>query len=70
VVRVRAYVNGKLKLTRRGHDIRKLTLRRLPQGSFKVRIVATQSSGSKLISTRTYRGCRKGRPQVQAHHHR
>jgi hypothetical protein len=62
VVRVRAYVNGKLKLSRRGRDIRKLTLRRLPQRSFKVRIVATQSSGSKLISTRTYRGCKKGRP--------
>jgi hypothetical protein len=70
VVRVRAYVNGKRKLTRRGHSIRKLTLRRLPKGKFKVRIVATQNTGSKLVSTRTYRGCRKSRPKTRAHHHK
>jgi len=64
VVRVRVYVNGKRKLSRRGRNIRKITLKRLPQGTFKVRIVATQSSGSKLISTRTYRGCRKSRPKT------
>jgi hypothetical protein len=27
--------------------------------------VATQSSGSKLISTRTYRGCKKSRPKTR-----
>ncbi len=64
VVRVRVYVNGKRKLSRRGHDIRRVTLKRLPKGTFKVRIVATQSSGSKLISTRTYRGCKKSRPKT------
>jgi hypothetical protein len=69
VVRVEAFVNGKRKLRRRGRDIRHLTLRRLPQRKFTVRIVATQSSGSKLISTRTYRGCRKSRPRTHAHHH-
>jgi hypothetical protein len=70
VVRVKVYVNGKRKLTRKGRSIRKLTLRRLPQGSFKVRIVATQSSGSQLISTRTYRGCTKSKPKTRAHHNR
>ena len=69
VVRVRVWVNGRRKLTRRGRSIRRLTLRRLPKGAFRVRIEATQSSGSKLISTRTYRGCKKSRPRTRAHHH-
>jgi beta-glucosidase len=64
VVRVRVYVNGRRKLSRRGHSIRRVTLKRLPRGTFRVRIVATQSSGSKLISTRTYRGCGKSRPKT------
>jgi hypothetical protein len=42
-----------------------VTLRRLPKRKFKVRIVATQSGGSKLISTRTYHGCRKSRPHTR-----
>jgi dienelactone hydrolase len=70
VVKVEVFVNGKRKLTRRGHDLRTVTIRRLPREVFRLKIVATQSSGSKLISRRTYRGCRKGRPHTQAHHHR
>ena len=70
VVRVRVYVNGRRRLARRGRSVRAVTLRRLPRGTFRVRIVAIQSSGSKLISTRTYRGCRKSRPRTRAHHHR
>jgi hypothetical protein len=34
-----------------------------------VRIVATQSTGSKLVSVRRYKGCTKGKPQTRAHHH-
>ncbi len=70
VVDVRVYVNGKRRVHRRGHDIRRVTLRRLPKRRFRVRIVATQNRGSKLISTRTYRGCRKSRPHThrRAHH--
>jgi hypothetical protein len=70
VVAVRVYVNGKLKLRRHGRNIASVTLRRLPRRTFKVRIVATQSGGSKLISTRTYRGCKKSRPHTRARHHR
>jgi hypothetical protein len=70
VVRVAVFVNGKRKLQRRGRDIRRVTLRRLPRGSFKVKIVATQSTGSTLTSTRTYRGCKKSRPRTRAHHNR
>jgi hypothetical protein len=65
VVKVVVYVNGKRKLRRRGHSIRRITLRRLPKKRFKVRIEATQSTGGKLISTRTYRGCRKSRPHTR-----
>jgi hypothetical protein len=68
VVRVVAYVNGHRKLRRRGRDIKRITLRRLPRKKFTVRIVSTQSTGSKLISTRRYKGCKKGRPSTRAHH--
>ncbi len=70
VVAVDAFVNGKRKLRRRGHNIKRITLKRLPQKRFRVKIVATQSGGSKLISTRKYRGCKKSRPKTRARHHR
>jgi hypothetical protein len=68
IVRVEAFVNGKRRLRRHGRDIRRITLARLPRGRFTVRIVATQSTGSRLISTRRYTGCRKSRPTTRAHH--
>jgi hypothetical protein len=68
VVRVEAFVNGKRVLRRRGHDLRAITIGHLPQGTFKVRIVSTQSSGSRLVSTRTYRDCLKGKPRTRGHH--
>jgi hypothetical protein len=46
-----------------------VVLRRLPRRKFTVRIVATKNTGSKLISVRTYKGCKKGKPQTRAHHH-
>jgi hypothetical protein len=70
IVRVRAYVNGKRTVNRRGRDIRRVTIRRLPQGTFTVKIVSTQSTGSQLVSTRTYRGCKKSRPRTRGHHRR
>jgi hypothetical protein len=69
-VRVDVYVSGKLKVSRRGRNIARVTLRRLPRARFTVKVVATHSNGSKLISTRTYRGCTKSRPRVRGHHHR
>jgi len=62
VVRVTAFVNGRRVLVRRGHDITSLRLRRLPLGIFRVKIVSRQSTGALIVSRRTYRGCRKGRP--------
>jgi hypothetical protein len=55
----------------RGHRITRFTLRRLPRGLYKVKIVAVSSRGSRTVSVRTYRGCRKGRPhRVHQHGHR
>jgi hypothetical protein len=68
VTRVVVFVNGKRKLARKGHNLRRITLRRLPRGRFEVKIVATQSSGSTLTSTRIYRGCKKSKPTTRAHH--
>jgi pimeloyl-ACP methyl ester carboxylesterase len=66
VVRVAAYVNGALTLRRKGRDIGRVTLSGLPRdGRMKVRIVATHSSGSKVESTRTWDGCKKGKPRVR-----
>ncbi|MEA2466573.1 MAG: hypothetical protein QOJ57_699 [Thermoleophilaceae bacterium] len=69
VVRVEAYVNGKRKLRRRGRDIRSIVLRRLPTKRFVVRIVSTHSTGSQLVSTRTFKGCKKTRPRTRRHRH-
>jgi hypothetical protein len=67
VVRVAAYVNGKLTLRQKGRDIGRVTLSGLPRdGSMTVRIVATHSSGSKVESTRAWDGCKKGKPRVRA----
>src|SRR4051794_25943067 len=70
VVRVDAYVNGKRVLVRRGRSLERITLKRLPRKRFTVKIVSTQNTGSKLISVRRYKGCRKGKPRTHAHHHR
>jgi hypothetical protein len=39
-------------------------LTKLPKGRFKVRIVTTFSNGARRTSTRTYKGCTKGRPST------
>jgi DNA-binding beta-propeller fold protein YncE len=64
IVKVAVYVNGKLKLRRSGRNIRRVTIKRLPKRKFKVRIVATHSTGARRISVRTYRGCTKSRPST------
>ena len=62
IVRVTVYVNGRRVKRLRGHRITRVTLRRLPHGVFKVKIVSVTSRGARIVSVRTYRGCRKGRP--------
>ena len=66
VVRVVAYVNGKRRLRKRGHDIKRITLKRLKRsGKLTIRIVSTHLTGSKLVSTRTYKGCKKGKSRTR-----
>jgi hypothetical protein len=65
VVRVRVFVNGKPRLTRRGHNLRSVTIARLPHKRFTVKIVTTLSTGSKRVSTRKFAGCRKTAPRTR-----
>jgi hypothetical protein len=64
VVAVRVFVNGKRRVTRRGRDIKRVTIARLPQRRFTVRIVTTYSNGSKRTSIRAYRRCSKTKPRT------
>jgi hypothetical protein len=68
IVRATAYVNGrKRKVVRaRGRGkVRRITIRRLPRKTFRVKIVALHHNGRRTISVRKYRGCRKGRPKTR-----
>jgi hypothetical protein len=67
VVRVEAFANGKRVLRRTGRDIRRIELTGLKRsGKLGVRIVATHNTGSKVVSTRSWNGCKKGKPRVRA----
>ena len=65
IVRVEAYVNGRLRKRVRGHRVTRVTISRLPRRRFSVRIVAHWNTGKRTVSTRTYKGCRKSRPHTQ-----
>ena len=56
--------------TVKGRNLTTVTIDTLPQETFTVKITAVQKSGSKLVSTRTYTGCEKGKPTTRAVHHR
>ena len=65
IVRVEVFINGKRKIVKTGTNITRLTLKRLPKRKFVVRIVATQNTGSQLISKRTYKGCKKSKARTR-----
>jgi hypothetical protein len=65
VVRVEAFANGKRVLRRTGSDVRRIELSLKRTGKLKVRIVATHNTGAKVVSTRSWNGCKKGRPKVR-----
>jgi hypothetical protein len=65
VVRVDAFANGKRVLLQRGRDLRRIELSLKRTGSLKIRIVATHNTGSKVVSTRRWDGCRKSKPKVR-----
>jgi ABC-2 type transport system ATP-binding protein len=65
VVKVVAFVNGKRVLRVKKRRVTRVVLKRLPRGKFRVRIVATTDRGSRTISVRHYRGCKKGKPRTR-----
>jgi hypothetical protein len=66
VVKVEAFANGRRHLRKSGRDIKRVTLKRLKRGGkLTIRIVATHNTGSKVVSTRTWNGCKKGKPRVR-----
>jgi putative CocE/NonD family hydrolase len=69
IVRVTVYVNGRRVKRVHGRRVTRIAIKRLPRGVFKVKIVSISSRGSRTVSVRTYRGCRKGRPHRLPHRH-
>ena len=65
---ITVYVNGKRRLTKRGRNITRVSISRLPKKRFVVKIVTTQNTGARIISTRVYDGCKKSRPHVRSRH--
>ena len=63
VTSVDIYVDGKRKVRRRANDIETVSLTKLPQGTFRVRIVARHSDGRHITTSRRYKGCKKGKPR-------
>jgi predicted acyl esterase len=62
VTRVKAYVNGRLAAKKSGRNVRRISIKKLPLGKFKVKIVSRTSDGHSTRTVRTYKGCRKSRP--------
>jgi hypothetical protein len=67
VVRAVVYVNGRRVKTVKGARVRRVTIGRLPQRTFRVRITTTTDHGVSTTSVRTYRGCTKTRPKTAVH---
>src|SRR6202022_3617883 len=65
IVRVEVYVNRRLVKRVRAHRITHVTIRRLPQGKFVVKVITHTNRGHRTTSTRTYHGCSKGRPRTK-----
>ena len=57
IVRVEAFVNGKLARRARGRRITRVRLGHLPRGRLSVRLVEHTSSGRRIVTVRTYSGC-------------
>lgn len=72
IVSAKAFVDGKRKLSKHGHSIKRLVLKRLPKGRFMVKVDATHDTGVEFISKETYKGCKKSgrRRHHVRHHHR
>jgi sugar lactone lactonase YvrE len=58
ITRVYAYVNGRNALTAHGRKITRIVLKKLPRGSYTVKLVTLSSRGGRKTTTNTYVGCR------------
>jgi hypothetical protein len=67
IVAVNVFINGKRKLSRKGSKITRITIKKLPANrkTYLVRITALTNRGDRVISTRRYKGCKKGRPTTR-----
>jgi hypothetical protein len=65
---VDVFVNGTRKAHKHGTNLRSVSIAKLPQKAFTVKIVSKQNTGSFITSTRKYSGCKKGHPKVTSHH--
>ena len=63
IVKVLAYIDGRLVKRVSGHRVKRLTLKTPTKANFTVRIVKVSDRGRRTASVRTYRGCHKTRPQ-------
>ena len=64
IVAVNVYVNGKRVKHKRGRRVTRISIKRLPRGKFRVKIVALVNTGERVISVRTYKNCKKSKPDV------
>jgi hypothetical protein len=70
VVQAVVIVNGKKVKTVKGRNLKTVSIDQSPVAVLTVKIIATQSSGSKIISQRTYGACEKSKPRLRGQHHR
>ena len=64
-VRAEVFVNKKRKKVFTGTDVKKITIKKLPQKKFKVEIRVTSDNGAVRTSSRTYKGCKKSRASTR-----
>jgi hypothetical protein len=57
LVRVRAFFDGDKVLDRKGKNIRRVTVRDLPAGEFKLKVIANFADGARIARTRELFGC-------------
>jgi pimeloyl-ACP methyl ester carboxylesterase len=62
VVKVNAYIDGKLVKRVRGHRVTRVTMKAPGRPNFTVRIVSFTNKGKRIVSVRKYRRCGKSRP--------
>ena len=71
ITKVIAYVNNKRNASakaKKGKRVTSIEVKKLPQSTFTVKIVATSAKGKRTVSVRRYKGCKKGHPTTTTGH--